>query len=230
MKFKTVLKIALLLVFTASIVLGIVGVLLKREPEFYIRETIQDTRPEDSSQASEVVTRLGDLRGEIFTKSRWGARFSAAELNAFCREGQSGKDPIASVLLESLNQPRVGVDGDVFRLAFRKGDGFFSTVFSVGLKMWLVKDQTNVLAVEIVEMHAGSMPLSKRWTLDSITQIARDLKAEVTWYRHNGNPVGLFRLFANQTQSSAQVLTFKIEDNSIAIGGQNLDIQETDGN
>ena len=54
---KTLLILALLL--AASF--GIVGSLLKQEPEFYVRENADGLRADDSAQAGKVVTRISEL-------------------------------------------------------------------------------------------------------------------------------------------------------------------------
>ena len=103
------------------------------------------------------------------------ATFSADELNSFFRERES--NPLTAAILGDLPDPRVSIEDDRLRVAFRQGDGFWSTVIELELRMWLVKDQSNLLAVEIVRFQAGALPLPKNWILDDIGSAAVRLEA-----------------------------------------------------
>ncbi len=216
------LKTLLLILVTLALVLGVVGWLLTAEPAFYVRETADTPRPDDPVLAGQVTTRLGELQDDIFDKSDWGATFTTDEVNAFLRSGNTGKDPVASPLIAGMNRPRVDVRGDRLILSDRAGSGLFSTVWSLELRVWLVDKEPNLLAVEVAGFYAGSMPLPKRSVMTRMGDAARRIKADVTWYRHDGNPVGLFKLFANQPAATTQLLAVKVKDGKLSVGGKNL--------
>jgi hypothetical protein len=218
----TRLKTGLLILFTLTAVGGVAVWLLKSEPAYYVRETADTPRPDDPVLSGMVTTRLGELQDDIADKPDWGATFTTDELNAFLRSGSTGKDPIASPLIAGMNRPRMDVKGDRLILSDRYGSGVFSTVWSLELRMWLVDKEPNVLAIEIAGFYAGSMPLPKRAVMTRMGDAMRKVKADVTWYRHNGNPVGLFKLFANQPGATTQLLTLKAKDGKLSIGGKNL--------
>lgn len=223
MRRRSFFKSLLLLVALFAVSGGIVVFLLKQEPEFYVRENTDGLRPDDSVQAGKVVTRLNELMEDIRAsgKGDWGSTFTAEELNAFFREGESGTNPLTSAILGDLSAPpRVAIEGDRLKVAFRQGEDFFSTVVELELKMWLVKDQTNTVAIEIVRFQAGGMPLPKSWILDDIAGAARRLSADVNWYRSGSNPVALCKLYANQSRPETIVTTLKIGDSNLSIGGR----------
>jgi hypothetical protein len=229
MRRRTRLKTLLLVLLVLGTAAGVVVWLLKSEPAFYARETADTPRPDDPVLAGLVTTRLGELQEDVFSKPDWGATFTTDEVNAFLRSGNTGKDPIASPLVAALNRPRVDVKGDRLVLSDRSGSGLFSTVLTLELKAWLVDKEPNLLAVEVVGFYAGSMPLPKRSVMDRLGDAARKLKADVNWYRNGGNPVGLFRLFANQPGATTQLLTLKIKDDKVSVGGKNLSRGSGDG-
>ena len=59
-------------------------------------------------------------------------------------------------------------------------------------------------------LRAGQLPITSQSILDSIAEAARGSNIEVTWYRNGSNPVGLFRLYADQPRPAAQVLTLEV--------------------
>ena len=222
MRRRSLIKTALLLVALLALSVGIVGSLLKQEPEFYVRENADGLRAEDPPQSAKVVTRLNELMGDMRAsqKGEWSSTFTAEELNAFFREGASGTNPLTKALVGDLPDPRIAIDDDRLRIAFRQGDNFWSTVVELELRMWLVKDQFNLVAVEIVGFRAGSLPLPKNWVLDDVASAARRLSADVNWYRKGDNPVALCKLYANQSRPETQVSTLRIGDGSLSIGGR----------
>jgi hypothetical protein len=56
---------------------------------------------------------------------------------------------------------RASPDGtDRVRLAFRYGAEWWNTVITIDLRLWLVKSEANVVAMELVG-YAGSLPISR---------------------------------------------------------------------
>lgn len=222
MRRRSLFKTAVILFSLVALSLGIVGWLLKREPEFYVRENTALAGDEDSIQSGKVVTRLNELMEDMRSsqKNDWGATLSAGELNSFFRDGGSGTNPLSKGLVANLPDPRVAIEDDRLRIAFRYGEEFRSTVVQMELRMWLVKDQSNLVAVEIVRFQAGGVPLPKSWVIDDIAATARGLSADVNWYRRGGNPVALCKLYANQNRPETQITTLRIGDGGLSIGGR----------
>ncbi len=218
MRRRSFYKAVLLMVMLFIVSLGIVGFLLKQEPEFYVRENANIVRADDSAQAGKVLTRLNELMEDMRTtqKGDWEASFPADELNAFFREREN--NPLAD--LGDIPDQRIAIEDDRLRIAIRKGSGFFSTVIEVEVRLWLVKDQSNLMALEIVGFRAGALPLPKNWILDEISTAARRLNADVNWYRNGSNPVAICRLYSNQSRPETQLTNFRIGESTISIGGR----------
>lgn len=210
----------LILIGTLAIVLTSLGYLVKREPAYYTNAIAPGTA--DSTLAPQVMTRFGDLKNDIRAKPEWGASFTSEELNAFFREAFNSDSGLVNVLPEGFHDPRLHIDGDRISLAMRYGDGFWSTVFSVELRGWLLKDETNSIAIEIVGIWAGGLPLGTQSVLDWVSEVARDANIVVTWYRNEGHPVGVFHFYADQAHPTTQIRRFKIEDGKVSIAGRSL--------
>jgi hypothetical protein len=198
--------------------------LAKREPAFYAQAPCPgdwDTR----DKSSKLVTRVQDLKNEIRSKTEWGDTFTADDLNCFFVENMSREGGLRAVLPSGLHSPRVAIDGDRLRLGFKYGEGFWSTVVWVELRVWLVAGEQNLVAVEVCDLRTGSLPIGSQSILDSIAEAARESNVEVTWYRHGSNPVGLFRFYADQPQPSSQILTLDVKDGKIVVAGRSYQDQ-----
>ena len=229
MRRRSIFSTLLILGVTFVAVFGLLGYLLKQEPQFYAGACRDGVG--DQLAASELLTRFGDVQNDIrTTKAEWGSSFTATELNAFFREHLDRTDGLAELLPVGINSPRVTIIEDRLQIAtryrnapfeFLNGD-FLSTVLSVELKTWVVSREQNTVAVEVCGLWAGALPVSSQRYLDRVSDAARKWNIEITWYRNNGNPVGLLRFYADQTRPSTFIRTVKIADDKLTIGGRSL--------
>lgn len=215
-----VLALALLLGGSA-VCLGGLLTTVKREPAFY-RDAPCPSEWDAREKSARLVTRVQELKNDIRSKPEWGDTFTAEDLNCFFLENMSKPGGLCSMLPTGFHSPRVSIDGDRLRLGFRYRDGFWSTVVWVELKVWLVANETNLIAIEVCDMCAGGLPIGSQSILDAVSEAARDSNVEVTWYRHKGNPVGLFRLYADQPRPAAQVRTLEVNDGKIVVAGRSF--------
>jgi hypothetical protein len=228
---RSLILTVLILVAAVVLVAGLLGYLVKVEPDFYAAAGAGSG--EDEAQAAAVMTRYGDLRNDIRSKPEWGAEFTAAELNAFVRANLSDEGWLADFLPENLHAPRVAIDGDRVKLAARykyNGSDLLSTVLSIELRVWLVsagnppdREKLNTVAVEIRGVKAGALPVGPESMLDRIAEKARESNIKVDWYRHDGHTVGLFRFYADQTHPATQIRTVKVADGTITVAGRTID-------
>jgi hypothetical protein len=191
---------------------------VKREPAFY-RSAPCPSEWDARERSAKLITRVQDLKNEIRSKPEWGDTFTAEDLNCFFQENMGQPGGLCSLLPKGCHSPRVAIDGDRLRIGFRYRDGFWSSVVWIELKVWLVANETNLIAVEVCDLSAGGLPIGSQSILDSITESARNSNVEVTWYRNKGNPVGLFRLYADQPRPAAQVRTLEVKDGMIVVAG-----------
>jgi hypothetical protein len=219
---RSVLLSALILAGVAAAVVGGLTLLVKQEPSFYASAPGAADDWDARDRSSRLVTRAQDLKNDIRSKTEWGDSFGADELNCFLHENLGEKGGLCSLLPANLHDPRVAVDGDRLRVGFRYGDGFWSTVVWVELRVWLVANETNVVAVELCDLKAGGLPIGSQTVLDSVTDAVRDSNVEVTWYRNRSNPVGLFKFYADQRQPVAQILTLDVKDGRITVAGRSF--------
>ncbi|HVK17692.1 MAG TPA: hypothetical protein VM533_12150 [Fimbriiglobus sp.] len=222
MRRRSVLYALLILCLAGVAVVGTLALLVKQEPAFYTADPGDGAT--DVEVASAVLTRFGDLMNDVRLQPKWSGSFTATELNAFLRENLREDGWLARVLPPELTDPRVAIDGDRVKVAGRVGDGIWSTVVSAELRVWLVKDEVNTVAVELVGMRAGVLPVELQWFrgLDAIAEAVQDRNVDVSWYRHDGHLVGVFRLYADQPRPPTQLQTVMVADGRVTVAGRSM--------
>src|SRR6516165_1702676 len=156
-----------LLFLVIAVILGVIGYMLKCEPAFYTAAACPadyDTR----EKASRLLTRVQDLKNDIRTKAEWGETFTTEELNCFFAEMMAENGTFTGMLPRGFHSPRVAIEGDRLKLGFRYGKGFWSTVVWVELRVWLVADEINLMAIEVRDLRAGSAGVGAQSILDAI--------------------------------------------------------------
>src|SRR2546425_1743265 len=186
------------------LLLGSIGtvfvLLLSHEPAIYARTT---PPPGDERRhlSGEFQTKLFDLYAQIQEKfpPTWEARFSETGINSYFEEGFVLSNLAEKILPDGVSAPRIAIDPDKIRLAFRYRVGPLNTIISIDMRVWLAtKREPNVIGLELQGLHAGAVPIAAQSLLEQISETARQNGIEVIWYRHNGNPVALLRFQADQ--------------------------------
>jgi hypothetical protein len=153
----------------------------------------------------------------------WETSFTDGEINSYLAEHfvQSRLDK--QFLPEGISQPRIIIESDKIRIAFRYGTGLWSSVVSIDLRVWLVKGEPNVVALKLVGFHAGALPISAQSLLESITQTCQEHGIGVDWYRDDGYPVALIRFQNEQPHPTLELELIKLEEGAIHIQGHTKD-------
>ena len=208
-------------------------VLLFHEPAFYGRSHVAPGK-ERTDVSRQTFIRLGELadhfkdEGLFGKKKSWIHSFSAEQINS-CLEEDLGHGELAeSLARRGMSAPRLAIDSDRLRLAFRYGNDWWSTVVSLHFRLWLVPNQINVVGLEILAQRAGALPISAQFFLDQIVELARAKNIEVTLYRHNGNPVALLRFQSDRMRPTAQLRRLEMRPGMITVGGAPLEVIQQD--
>jgi hypothetical protein len=201
----------------------VVGMLLKHEPGFY-RALDIPPGPERQQKSAEFQNQFFSWMNSIKNRERdWWMVVTAEELNSYFQEDfvrSAGGD---ANLPEGCHDVRVVIEPQRLRLACRYGTGFWSTIVTLDLKLWLVAREMNTVAVEILGLEAGALPASPQMLLDNITEAARNAGMEVTWYRHEGHPVAILRYQPNQTRPTLLLQRLELQPGRIVIAGGSPD-------
>jgi hypothetical protein len=219
---RLLISVGLICGFVLLVLLGLV-VMVKREPNFYAQATVP-AGPARVSASNAAIGQFTKLNSSLITyEPRWEIQFTTDQVNAYFQEDfqRHGGD---ENLPEGCHAPRVKIEDDKIRIGVRYGEGLFSTIITLELKLWKIPNESNVLALEIVSLQAGSLPLSTGTLLDSISEAARREKIDITWYRHQGHPVGIMRFQSDMTRPTFQFESVETKDGKLTIVGRSTDL------
>jgi hypothetical protein len=218
---RLIISVGLVVAFVALVLIGL-GLMVKRVPGFY--EQAEMPSGERRTELSrEAYARWFQGARDLETREPvWEMSFSAEQMNAYFQEDyflHGGDDNLP----EGFSAPRVKIEDGKMRLGIRYGSGVTSTVLSLEVKLWLVENEINVLAMEIVSLQAGSLPLSTGTLLDYISEAARRENIDITWYRHEGHPAAIMRFQADLTRPTFQFDRVELKDGRLTIAGRSTD-------
>ena len=209
--------VAVILIGAGSTALAIA---LKHVPNFYVQSQVE---PGDARNflANQYLSRLAQMMTDK-KEDIWGCTASEAQLNSFFEVHFSKMGEAESLRKLGINDPVVAMEKDHVRLGFRYGAGWFSTIVSYELKIWLVPKEANTIAVEIVNARAGAVPISSQSILQQLSEFARSQNMKVSLFRHEGHPVAVIGLQAEQDPHPKWLLTTVAidEKNQLVIRGE----------
>ncbi len=200
-----------------ALVFGALIALLRREPDLYRRTTVAD-----GPMRVELSKRFASQAQNLFTAGlsgdgNWSEEFTAQQINSYFAEDFVRVKPFK--LPQSLNSPRVAIRPGLLEIGFRYGQGFWSSIITIDLNVWLAANEPNVVVVELLDIKAGAIPISMQSVLEQIADNARRWNLDVNWYRHDDHPVALVRIQPDRPIPSVLLQRIELKDGSIAIGG-----------
>jgi len=216
---------------TAGIVLLLLGaagtslaLLLWRVPRFY-QDRDLPPGPQRQEQAKVFVREfIHFVEGIKNYEPTWQASFTEGQINSFFKEQFLQWGLASKHLPEGISDPCVVLEKDSIRVAFRYGKAPWATVISLDMGVWLAPHEVNVIALELRGLHAGALPISPQSLLEQISEVARSANnIDVTWYRHNGNPVALLRFQSDGPQPTVQLQSLQVSEGRLTLSGGSLD-------
>ena len=220
MRRKTLLMTLGLIVLLLGTLAGSAYLLLKHQPSFYRAATVPESE-ERTIQSREFVNRSTNLMNSITNRySEWWEIFTTEQINDFLQEDFIRSYGGEENLPEGFHDPRIQMEEGKLRLGCLYGSGFWSTYLSIDLKMWLVDKEVNLIALEVVNLRAGAIPISRQIILDYISETARRSNIDVTWYHRAGNPVAIMKLQADQVRPTIQIQRFELQPGKMVVVGR----------
>ncbi|MHB1424493.1 MAG: hypothetical protein ACYC3I_15085 [Gemmataceae bacterium] len=199
--------------------------LVRYEPNIYLQAAVPpgEQRHQLSERCWNELMQLYNSVANAEEPDPWGHRFTDSEINSYLAEHFVQSHLNEHLLPEGISEPRILIETDKIRVAFRYGTGLWSTVVSIDLRLWLVKGEPNVVALKLIGFHAGALPISAQSLLESITKTCQDNGIGVDWYRDDGAPVALLRFQVEQPHPTLELETIKLEPGAIRIEGRTKD-------
>jgi hypothetical protein len=197
--------------------------LLTHEPAVYAR-----TAPPDGKERHELSglfqSEFLNLYQSIHGKE-WSGHFTEKRINSYFEDDFVPSGLAAKILPEGVTSPRVAIDPDKIRLAFRYRVGPWSTIISIDMRVWLAtKKEPNVIGLELQGLHAGSVPIAAQSLLEQISEAAEQNGVKVIYYRYNGNPVALLRFQPELPHPTIQFTELQLHPGEIYVKGHSIDL------
>jgi len=223
MRRKSVLMAFGILVLVGCAILAVLALMARHEPSFYTRAK-PPPGPVRVTQSKAFQTELAQLITHITNREvLWKVTFTEAQLNSFFEEDFLRSGVAERLLPDSVCAPRVVLEQDRIRLAFRYGTPPWSTIISIDFRIWLAPKQYNVVVLELESLHAGSLPVSAQSLLEQLSDALRRHNVEVTWYRHRGNPAAVLRFQSDQARPTVQLRGLTVRNGMLTLVGGSVE-------
>jgi hypothetical protein len=218
-KKKTVLLAVVgLVLFAASV--SLLALMIRHEPTFYHRVEIAPGKARQEMSTACFSRFLALKNNWQEGQKEWEVIINENHLNSWFEELFIDHGLAGLLRDKGISNPRIAMENDKLRVAFRYGEPPWSAIISYDLRLWLAKDQMNMICVEFLGRHAGALPMTTQSILNEISDVAAKSGFEVTWYRHNGNPVALVRIEPpDHSPAPAQLRRLEVKQGWISIGG-----------
>jgi hypothetical protein len=163
--------------------LSALGAVVKHEPNFYRLSQVQPS-PARKKLADDFRNKFIQMIANIHGREDlWNCDTSEVQVNCFFEELFPETGEATALRSIGISSPSVVFEPDRMRLAFRYGTGWFSTIISYDMKIWLVPKEANVIAVEIQSARAGGLPISNQSVLTSKISRSRCIAMRPTPWR-----------------------------------------------
>lgn len=156
-------------------------------PDFYAQAALRMPEDLDSVIAS-LEQDVVQLQGDAARLGSWCAAFTDEQVNAWLVQQLPREFP--NLLPRGVTDPRIVIeDGRVYAAARYKNQ-HIDTVVSFEVKAALT-EQANVVAVQITNLRAGTLPLPLTHFLRGISAEAAKSNMEVRWEMNQSEPIAL---------------------------------------
>src|SRR5262249_37806441 len=164
MRHSLLLGIGVIVLLVGGLAAGL-ALLVRHEPGFYSRSAVK-SGPVRKQHSRDFKMEFSNLLNGAFNSNDWQVTFTEVQLNSYFEEDFLTSGLAEKLLPESITAPRVAVETDKLRLAFRYGVPPWSTIISIDLRVWLARKEPNVIALELQGLHAGSLPINAQSLLE----------------------------------------------------------------
>jgi hypothetical protein len=156
-------------------------------PDFYARAT--QRLPEDLDSAiAKLEQDMVQLQGDAGRLGSWQAVFTDEQINAWLVQQLPREFP--NLLPPGVDEPRIVIEDGRVLVAARFKNPHIDTVVSFELNAALT-EHPNVLALQVNNLRAGSLPLPLSRFLRGISREAAKSNMEVRWDMDQDDPIAL---------------------------------------
>lgn len=192
------------------------GFFFKQHPDFYDQTRIPDG-PQRSQQSRDLIDRYNGLIEPAEQQpTEWQEVFTTEQINSYFQQDYRSQLP------KGFSDLRVMIEAGKLRVGCRYGSSLGGTILSIEVRMWLVEDQSNVIGIELRNLRAGALPVSRDIVLDHISQAAAKSNMAVSWHYVEDNPVAYLRIQADKEQPTIRIDRLELLPGHIVIAGRRI--------
>ena len=183
-------------------------------PSFYA-EALNPPPAVDSKSGREMKQGVSTLAGETLRGGRWRATFTDKQINGFLAVDLPKNHP--RLLPPNIHDPRVSIRRGEASIGWR-AEGRWPAVYSLAITPYVARP--NVLAVRILRIRAGALPVPLGEVVDGLSIAARKAGLRLDWQQADGDPVALIELPVDSESEKRLVLDeVELIDGAIVIAG-----------
>ena len=182
---RVALAVAIVLAIVAGASLWSVYQASQQVPEFYV-QALAAPRETQAAAGQELEKQALSLNSQVRRPGRWEARFTQDQINGWLAVDLPTKFP--GSLPGGVSEPRVAVSPDQIQLAVKWQQGSTSAVLSAMGEIYLTAEP-NQVAVRILSVKAGVLPVPLARFLDEIANRAASSGLPLEWTEIEGDPV-----------------------------------------
>lgn len=155
----------------------------------------------------ELESRATALYSDSQQPGAWQAVFTAEQINGWLAMRLTEHDE--DQLPHNVHEPRVAIAPDAMTLGFRTELGGTETVVSVDAAPLLT--ESGAIAVRLVSVQAGELPLPVLQVADEIATACQGLSLPVRWTRHEGRPVAMIDIPQDESPGARRIVIDTVE-------------------
>jgi hypothetical protein len=163
----------------------------------------------------ELESRATTLYTDAQRQGQWKALFTSEQINGWLAT-QLAKNEDGG-LPQNIRDPRVAIAPDTLTLGFRTKSGGVQTVVSVDASVSLTDG--GAVAIRLLSVRAGALPLPVMQLADEIASACKDLKLPVCWTQQDGKPVVLVEIHTAKSQREFYIDSIELHENELYVAG-----------
>jgi uncharacterized protein YpmS len=194
---------------------------LQRVRPFY--EQALTIEPQTLEQGSrELESQATALYNDARQPGQWQAAFTAEQINGWLATKLDEFDDDGQT--DGVIDPRVAIEDGTFTFGFRARRGGVETVVSADAAVSVT--ETGAVAIRLINVRAGALPLPVMQVADELSKACQDLKLPVRWTQDAGQPVALIDVDEDLSADGRTIAldAAELRDNTLHLAGHTEDI------
>ena len=195
----------------------------QKEPEFY-QAALSLSEQAQAEQGDEFEKQVIEVQNNARIQRQWQAVFTEAQINGWLASGFPVKFP--NSLPRNVSDPRVGIETDVLRIAFRFNSTRIKGIVQAELDAFCTEIPGQI-AVRIKQVRSGLVPIPVNSIADRLSVALRRLGARVEWTEIDRDPVVLIALPPDKVRIANKRITIEaiqLLERKLVLMGKSVDL------